>query len=107
MTHTHRFINLWGGGRYDALPTIGHGCGHNLIATAGLAAVLGAAEAIKAGGINGRIVALGTPAEEGGGGKIKMIRAGAYDDIFCCLMVHPMSVVAYTALLHIARYELS
>lgn len=79
--------------RYDALDTIGHACGHNLIATAGLAAVVGAAEAIKHGKICGRIVAMGTPAEEGGGGKIKMIRAGAYEDIFCCLMVHPMSVI--------------
>lgn len=76
--------------RYDALEHIGHACGHNLIATAGLAAAIGTAEAIKQGNINGRVVAIGTPAEEGGGGKIKMIRAGAYDDIFCCLMVHPM-----------------
>lgn len=76
--------------RYDALDEIGHACGHNLIATAGLSAVLGVAEAIKCGDIQGRVVAMGTPAEEGGGGKIKMIRAGAYDDVFCCLMVHPM-----------------
>ncbi|OAQ67340.1 amidohydrolase [Purpureocillium lilacinum] len=77
---------------YDALEAIGHACGHNLIATSGLAAVLGIAEAMKQGGLGGRVVAMGTPAEEGGGGKIKMIRAGAYDDAFCCLMVHPMLV---------------
>lgn len=76
---------------YDALRDIGHACGHNLIATAGLAAVLGVAAAIRKGDIQGRIVALGTPAEEGGGGKIKMIRAGAYKDLACNLMVHPMS----------------
>ncbi len=76
--------------RYDALEVIGHACGHNLISCAGLAAVVGVAEAIKQGGINGRIVALGTPAEEGVGGKIKMIRSGAYEGIACCLMVHPM-----------------
>lgn len=76
--------------RYDALEGIGHACGHNLIATSGLAAALGVAAAIKQHNINGRVIALGTPAEEGGGGKIKMIRAGAYDDSFACLMVHPM-----------------
>lgn len=76
--------------RYDALEAIGHACGHNLIATAGLAAVIGIAEVIRQNGLDGRVVAMGTPAEEGGGGKIKMIRAGAYDDAFCCLMVHPM-----------------
>ncbi|KAK5216681.1 hypothetical protein LTR47_009573 [Exophiala xenobiotica] len=65
---------------YDALEVIGHACGHSLISCAGLAAVVGVAEAIKQGGINGRIVALGTPAEEGGGGKIKMIRSGAYEE---------------------------
>ena len=62
--------------------------GNNLIATAGLTAALTLAEAIKYGNLQGRVVALGTPAEEGGGGKIKMIRAGAYRDVFCCLMVH-------------------
>ncbi|CAK7223146.1 hypothetical protein SBRCBS47491_005106 [Sporothrix bragantina] len=87
-----------GGGRtasvnleYDALRDIGHACGHNLIATAGLAAVLGVAAAIKRGEIKGRIVAFGTPAEEGGGGKIKMLRAGAFEGMACSLMVHPMS----------------
>ncbi|CAH0033159.1 unnamed protein product [Clonostachys rhizophaga] len=79
-------INL----EYDALELIGHACGHNLIACSGLAAAIGVAEAIKDGKVKGRVVAIGTPAEEGGGGKIKMIRAGAYDGIFCCLMVHPM-----------------
>lgn len=58
--------------------------------TAGLAAVLGMAAAIKKGEVDGRVVAIGTPAEEGGGGKIKLIRAGIYKDIFCCMMVHPM-----------------
>ncbi|KAL5356744.1 hypothetical protein BJX96DRAFT_187442 [Aspergillus floccosus] len=75
-------INL----EYDALPVLGHACGHNLITTAGLAAVLGMASAIKEGKIQGRVVAIGTPAEEGGGGKIKLIRAGIYKDIFCCMM---------------------
>ncbi|OKL59507.1 hypothetical protein UA08_05033 [Talaromyces atroroseus] len=79
-------INL----EYDALPIPGHACGHNLIATAGLSAALGLSAAIKAGSIQGRVVAIGTPAEEGGGGKIKLIKADLYKDIFCCMMVHPM-----------------
>ncbi|KAF9883634.1 hypothetical protein FE257_003106 [Aspergillus nanangensis] len=79
-------INL----EYDALPVLGHACGHNLIMTSGLAAVLGMAEAIKRGEIQGQVVAVGTPAEEGGGGKIKLIKAGIYKDISCCMMVHPM-----------------
>lgn len=77
---------------YDALPGIGHACGHNLIATASIAAFLGAVAALKANpDVKGRARLLGTPAEEGGGGKIKLIDAGAYKDADACLMTHPMS----------------
>lgn len=79
---------------YDALPNIGHGCGHNLIATSSVAAFLGAASALSALGMTGRLRILGTPAEEGGGGKEKLIQAGAFDppeDIAAAMMVHPMS----------------
>jgi amidohydrolase len=76
---------------YDALPGIGHACGHNLIATGSLAAFLGVVAGMKARGIQGRVRALGTPAEEGGGGKIKLIDAGAYADVSACLMTHPFS----------------
>jgi amidohydrolase len=72
---------------YDALPGIGHACGHNIIATAGLGA--GLAAAAVADEVGGRVVVLGTPAEEGGGGKIRMIRAGAFDGVDAALMVHP------------------
>jgi amidohydrolase len=72
---------------YDALPGIGHACGHNVIATAGLGAGLAAAS--LASEVGGRIVVLGTPAEEGGGGKILMARAGAFEGIDAALMVHP------------------
>lgn len=72
---------------YDALPGIGHACGHNIIATAGLGAALAAATVAEEAG--GRVVVLGTPAEEGGGGKIRMLRAGAFDDLDAALMVHP------------------
>jgi len=56
---------------YDALPGIGHACGHNLIAMASIASFLGVVAALKAKGGSGRVRLLGTPAEEGGGGKIK------------------------------------
>lgn len=74
---------------YDALPGIGHGCGHNLIAISNLGASLGAKAALD--DVPGRIVVLGTPAEEGGGGKIKLIDAGVFNDIDIALSSHPSS----------------
>ncbi|KAL2162897.1 hypothetical protein VTH06DRAFT_6733 [Thermothelomyces fergusii] len=74
---------------YDALPGIGHACGHNLIASASFAAFLGTVAALRASGRPGRVRLLGTPAEEGGGGKLKLIEAGAYKGASACLMVHP------------------
>ncbi|KAG9236423.1 metal-dependent amidase/aminoacylase/carboxypeptidase [Amylocarpus encephaloides] len=74
---------------YDALPTIGHACGHNLIATSAIAALLGVVAALKLTGIPGRVRILGTPAEEGGGGKINLIDQGAYKGVDACLMLHP------------------
>ena len=62
---------------YDALPGIGHACGHNIIAAAGLGAGLAAASLAEE--LGGRIVVLGTPAEEGGGGKVLMAQRGAFD----------------------------
>lgn len=72
---------------YDALPGIGHACGHNIIATAGLGAGLAAAALAEEAGC--RVVVLGTPAEEGGGGKIVMAQRGAFDGVDAALMVHP------------------
>ena len=72
---------------YDALPGIGHACGHNVIAAAGLGAGLAAASVAEA--LGGRVAILGTPAEEGGGGKEFMIRRGAFDDVDAAMMVHP------------------
>jgi amidohydrolase len=72
---------------YDALPGLGHACGHNVIATAGLGA--GLAAALLAEQAGGRVRILGTPAEEGGGGKVKMARAGAFDGVDAAMMVHP------------------
>ncbi len=72
---------------YDALPVIGHACGHNIIATAGLGAGLAAASV--AAELGGRVRILGTPAEEGGGGKVIMADRGAFDDVDAAMMVHP------------------
>lgn len=74
---------------YDALPGIGHACGHNLIATSSIASFIATAEAMRHSNAIGRIRLLGTPAEESGGGKIKLINAGAYRDVDACLMSHP------------------
>jgi len=72
---------------YDALPGIGHACGHNLIATSGVAAGLAAAEVLGEG--DGTIVVIGTPAEERGGGKVDLINAGAFDGVDAAMMMHP------------------
>jgi amidohydrolase len=72
---------------YDALPGIGHACGHNVIATAGLGAGMAAASVAAQAGGSLRI--MGTPAEEGGGGKIEMARHGAFEHVDAAMMVHP------------------
>jgi amidohydrolase len=72
---------------YDALPAIGHACGHNVIATAGLGA--GLAAAVVAAQAGGTLRIMGTPAEEGGGGKIEMARRGAFENVGAAMMVHP------------------
>lgn len=75
---------------YDALPDIGHACGHNIIASAALGATL-ALNAI-ADILPGRVRLLGTPAEERGGGKELMARAGAFDGVDAAMMIHPAGV---------------
>ena len=74
---------------YDALPEIGHGCGHNLIAMAAMGAALG----LKANAqdLPGRVMVIGTPAEEGGGGKIRLLQAGVFDGVDATLSSHPFS----------------
>jgi amidohydrolase len=72
---------------YDALPGVGHACGHNIIATAGLGASLAAAALAADAG--GRVRILGTPAEERGGGKEVAIRAGALEGVDVAMMIHP------------------
>lgn len=72
---------------YDALPEIGHGCGHNVIAAAGLGAAIALSKIADEAG--GRVLYLGTPAEEGGGGKIVMAQNGALNNVDIAMMVHP------------------
>ena len=72
---------------YDALPAIGHACGHNVIATAGVGA--GAALATLRDRLpKGRVQVIGTPAEEGGGGKVKLIRGGVFKAVDAAMMIH-------------------
>ena len=72
---------------YDALPDIGHACGHNIIGTAGLGAGIAASKVAER--LGGTLRILGTPAEEGGGGKVFMADRGAFDNVDAAMMVHP------------------
>jgi amidohydrolase len=89
------FISAFGEGdtevgilsEYDALPGIGHACGHNIIATTGLGASLALAK--LNGELPGKVRYLGTPAEESGNGKELMARQGAFDGLDAAMMVHP------------------
>jgi metal-dependent amidase/aminoacylase/carboxypeptidase family protein len=91
-----RLVNF--NAEYDALPGIGHACGHNLIATASITAFLALAHLQKEYNIGCRVQLLGTPAEENGGGKAKLLDAGAYKEVDVSLMAydHPsLSLAEY------------
>lgn len=75
---------------YDALPGIGHACGHNIIAAAAVGAGLALAPLADELGITVKV--MGTPAEEGGGGKIIMLDRGGFDGVHASMMVHPAPV---------------
>lgn len=83
---------------YDALPGVGHACGHNLIAAGGVGAFLAVARVVSRTG--GEVVLLGTPAEEGGGGKIKMVEQRVFEGIDAAMMYHPFDrdILAHPAL---------
>lgn len=72
---------------YDALPEIGHACGHNIIAAASTGAALALAPLADQLGITVRLI--GTPAEESGGGKVLMLERGVFDDVALAMMIHP------------------
>lgn len=75
---------------YDALPSIGHGCGHNLIGPCSAFAAIALSKVLS--NIAGNIIVMGTPAEESGGGKIILLNEGAFDDIDYAVMSHPASI---------------
>ena len=85
----HRTIAILS--EYDALPGIGHGCGHNVIAVSGLGAFLALADALATSpeAFSGRVLYYGTPAEESDAGKELMARAGAFEQVDAAIMVHP------------------
>ncbi|KAF8417160.1 hypothetical protein EV426DRAFT_624589 [Tirmania nivea] len=100
-THLHARTIVFNA-EYDALPNMvpeenssqvkfkaAHACGHNLIASASIAAFIACWETLKANGGTGIVRLLGTPAEERGGGKIQLLEKGAYNGVHACLMVHP------------------
>jgi amidohydrolase len=83
---------------YDALPEIGHACGHNLIAASAVGAWLAVAPLARE--LAGAVDLIGTPAEEGGGGKILLARAGAFEGVDAAMMFHPFDrdLVSHPAL---------
>ena len=88
---------------YDALAGLGHACGHNIIGTASVGAALALRPVLNQ--LPGTIQVIGTPAEEGGGGKIIMVEASAFDGVDVAMMVHP-STRTMTRRSSLACYEL-
>ncbi|THE13622.1 M20 family peptidase [Bacillus timonensis] len=74
---------------YDALPELGHACGHNLIGTMGIAAGIGLSKVLHETG--GKVIVYGTPAEETKGGKVTMAEQGIFEQLDVAMMVHPLS----------------
>jgi amidohydrolase len=72
---------------YDALPKVGHGCGHNIIGVSAVGAGVASEHIVDQ--LGGTVVVMGTPGEEGFGGKIDMVRAGAFKEIDVAMIVHP------------------
>ncbi|HEX9609895.1 MAG TPA: M20/M25/M40 family metallo-hydrolase, partial [Candidatus Limnocylindria bacterium] len=75
-------------GEYDALPEVGHGCGHNLMCSSSAGAAVVAAQ-ILGRDFGGEVRFIGTPAEEAGNGKVRLLAAGVFDDVDVCLQIHP------------------
>jgi len=72
---------------YDALPEIGHACGHNIIATSALSAGIGLGAVVN--DLPGQVLVIGTPAEETSGAKVAMVKLGIFNDVDAALMIHP------------------
>jgi amidohydrolase len=80
-------------GEYDALPEVGHGCGHNLMCSSSAGAAIAAARVLGRD-FGGEIRFIGTPAEEAGNGKVHLIGAGLFDDVDVCLQIHPADITS-------------
>ena len=75
-------------GEYDALPEVGHGCGHNLMCSSSAGAAVAAAQVLGRD-FGGEVRFIGTPAEEAGNGKVRLLADGVFDDVDVCLQIHP------------------
>ena len=80
-------------GEYDALPEVGHGCGHNLMCSSSAGAAVAAARVLGRD-FGGEIRFMGTPAEEAGNGKVHLIGAGLFEDVDVCLQIHPADLTS-------------
>ncbi|WP_350342700.1 M20 family metallopeptidase [Proteinivorax tanatarense] len=78
---------------YDALPGVGHGCGHNMIGAMGVAAGIGLSKVIES--LGGKVVVFGTPAEETNGAKVDMVKEGVFKDIDVAMILHPSAGKSY------------
>ncbi len=91
---------------YDALPELGHACGHNLIAGSAVAAGLAVKDVMEQESIAGRLVIMGTPGEESKGGKVIMLEENAFEGIDACAMAHPFQVTGPdSGNLAVSRYD--
>jgi len=91
---------------FDALPEIGHACGHNLIAAAAIAAGTAAREMLQEQALPGTIKIIGTPAEEGAGGKLVMLREGVFKNTDYALICHPFpETLADQGALAVSRFD--
>ncbi|CAD6890643.1 unnamed protein product [Tilletia laevis] len=91
----------------DALPGVGHACGHPLIAICGVASAIATADALVKHNLPGKVVLLGTPAEEAGGGKCILLKNGAYEGMDVCLMAHPGPYSTVGSSLAVSSYRVT
>jgi len=93
---------------YDALPQLGHACGHNLICAASIGAAKALADTIQKEKIPGSVIIMGTPAEEGKGGKVHLVRRKAFTGIDAAIMAHPSSrTLIWRGFLSVIRLDVS
>jgi amidohydrolase len=79
---------------YDALAGFGHACGHNIIASSAVGAGVALADALSEANVEAEVIVLGTPGEEGQGGKVHLVEHGAFDTVDFALMMHPSTTSA-------------